>query len=401
MKKEGGYVNILFSPLQRHGIDCSYASPANDASSADRLASNGTQTTEEARLQQQQQQQHQHQEQHEQQEENPQPRKKHRGSEASTRQSSTQLSDFDSMDWFLSLATPSSGSFENLTDDLLLSPAAPVGSPTLQYDGANVPGLYHIDPLLDTVMLATPMDSENGTEKNGGRTEINDNTATVAPSSISQRGHARCPSTAQRAAAERRMEMDAQDVSILNLGVDPASTALHRIQRLRQTDLELRRALPPVPTTDPEHHMSLDHELDLDLSSRRLQRANSITNTSPSSPEFRRRAYNGERKRALFPALSNLDSDADRSRPQFDPCMSSLVSALSTAKVDDTLRQTAAELMQYLMSQQCQRSLPAAWWSATSKQTSRETSPATLNVQTLISGKWHLFVPSGTKMIGK
>lgn len=366
--------------MQRHGIDCSYASPASDTSPTDQPASNGTQKREEPELQQQQQHHHQ-------QEENSQPRKKHRGSEASTRQPSTQLSDFDSMDWFLSLATPSSGSFENLTDELLLSPAAPVGSPTLQYDGANMPGLYHIDPLLDTVMLATPMESENGTDRNGGRAEVNDTTATVAPSSISQHGHTRRPSTAQRAAAERRMEMDARDVSISNLGVDPASATLHRLQRYRQTELGPKRALPPVPPTDPELHMSLDHELDLDLSSRRLQRANSFTDTSTSSPDFRKRAYNGERKRVLFPALSNLDSDGDRSRPQFDPCMSSLVSILSTAKVDDTLRQTAAELMQYLMSQQCQRSLPAAWWSATSKQTSRETSPASLHVQTLISGK--------------
>lgn len=74
-------------------------------------------------------------------------------------------------------------------------------------------------------------------------------------------------------------------------------------------------------------------------------------------------AYDGARRQLLFPALAQLDTrDVERSRPRFDPCVSPLLALFSRTKVDEAARQTAAEAISFIMSQECQRSLPAAWW---------------------------------------
>lgn len=105
--------------------------------------------------------------------------------------------------------------------------------------------------------------------------------------------------------------------------------------------------------------------------------------------EPRGNAFNEERRQLLFPALIQLDRDAERSRPRFDPCVSPLITLFSRAKVDEAAQQRATEAISFIMSQECQRSLPAAWWSAgLGQQTTRDISWADLPIQSLIRGKY-------------
>lgn len=104
--------------------------------------------------------------------------------------------------------------------------------------------------------------------------------------------------------------------------------------------------------------------------------------------ETRKHAYDGARRKLLFPALTQLDRDAERSRPPFDPCVSPLVALFSKAKVNEAARHTAAEAISFIMSQECQRSLPAAWWSSgLAQQTARDIDWADLPIQSLIRSK--------------
>lgn len=123
------------------------------------------------------------------------------------------------------------------------------------------------------------------------------------------------------------------------------------------------------------------------------------------------------RKRLLFPALTTpLDGSSSStrdpslaaqsralvasslsSRPPplglpFDPCVSPLVARFSArTRVDEAARQTAAEAIRFLLSQECQRSLPAAWWSSNDDDMiARESMDwaADLPIQSLIRSKY-------------
>ncbi|KAL1877497.1 hypothetical protein Daus18300_002484 [Diaporthe australafricana] len=106
-----------------------------------------------------------------------------------------------------------------------------------------------------------------------------------------------------------------------------------------------------IPVNGPEAPVALQREQDGGLTPQSpASLALNLSSNGYTDKEARGHAYHAARRQLLFPALTQLEKDAERSRPRFDPCVSPLIALFSRAKVDEAARQTAAEAISFIMS---------------------------------------------------
>ncbi|KAF3765277.1 hypothetical protein M406DRAFT_329199 [Cryphonectria parasitica EP155] len=239
----------------------------------------------------------------------------------------------DSMDWFMNLTTPSTPTFDNLGEDLFSLPTSELAHEISQ--GATPKEM----PLPERAWAGTyPQALEIGSASQASRTR--------------------------------------QDSVSSIRGLDAVDPMLQVITTAVPGPLSVNALPTPVALQrgqDAGDRPQTPVSLALDLSNRYKDK------------EARGQDYDGERRQLLFPALTQLDRDAERSRPRFDPCVSPLIAQFSKARVDEAARQTAVEAISFIMSQECQRSLPGAWWlSGLGQQTARDIGWADLPIQSLI-----------------
>ena len=77
-----------------------------------------------------------------------------------------------------------------------------------------------------------------------------------------------------------------------------------------------------------------------------------------------RRGTHGTRRRNLFPALGHTFSSSveRKQRTHFESYISPLITSLQKADINESQSQVAVGCINYIMSQDRQRSLPAIWW---------------------------------------